>query len=250
MKTVGKIFLGIIFTFLLIIFVLLATIKFELLNKSFLFAAFEKHNTYAQLSPLIADYLQNTSNFSDEEKTAYAEFVKNIPPQDVKSLIENNLSQAIDFLNGQSQNIILSFSLPGVGFENASGIHWSLSQLPDKNLREKINSLDETGNILIIAGVVVLTILIGIIILYGRGILLTGGIFVVIVSLIGKLTFIIIGNDLMNKQELGQKMLGLLSSSLSPDITTSWLIVGGTLILLWFIFHISTKKHEKFLEQS
>lgn len=228
MRIIGKIILGFISILLFVILVLLATFKFEILNKAFLFTAFEKHNAYAQLPNLVADSLP----------AEYGEFINNIPPQSVKPLVEANLGQIVDYLNGQSKDVTLSFSLQGIGFENASGIRWSLSQIKDKNLQEGLRSLNEAGNIIIIAGTVILTILIGIIVLFGRGILLINGIFIVLAGLIGKLFSIAIGDALLKGPELQQKLLGLLFSSLSPDITTSWSIVGIILIFLWLIMRI------------
>lgn len=235
---------------LFVVLVLLITIRFKVLNKSFLFNAFEKHNVYAKLPSLIADSLQNTSNLSEEEKAGYAEFIKNIPPKNIKPLAENNLTQIIDFLNGQSKDVAISFTLPGVGFENASGINWKLSQMPDKNLQKKLMMLGETDNAIIIAGIAVLTVLAGLIILFGRKIMLIDGIFVVTVGLLSKFIFIIIGGELINGQELIQKMLGLLFASLSPGITNTWIAAGGIMILLWlsmFILDIcrKTQKREK-----
>lgn len=240
MRILGKVFIGIVSASLFVILILLATIKFELLDKSFLFGSFEKHNVYKQLPAALADSLQNDPNLSEEEGMAYAEFVKNISPQEIKRLIESNLTQVLDFLNGQSKDVVISFSLPGVGFENASGIRWSLTQLPDKNLQEKIKSLNGIGNTLIIVGVVILIVLAGLIFLSGRVILLSSGIFLTISSLIIKLILLIIGNELTNGQEPSQKILGLLSSSLFSDITTTWLIAGGTLILFWLASFIKS----------
>lgn len=228
MRIIGKIFLGFISILLFVALVLLATFKFEILNKTFLFTAFEKHNAYAQLPNLVADSLP----------AEYGEFINSIPPQSVKPLVETNLGQIVDYLNGQSKDVILSFSLQGIGFEGASGIRWSLSQMPDKNLQEGLRSLNEAGNAIIIVGAVILTILIGIIILYGRGVLLIDGIFIVLAGLIGKLFSIAVSDALLKGSELPQKLLGLLLSSLSPDITTSWLIAGIILIFLWLIMGI------------
>lgn len=248
MRIVGKILLGIISIIFFVIFILLATVKFEVLNKAFLFGAFEKHNVYVQLPSLVADSLQNTSNLSDEQKIGYGNFINNIPPKLIKPLVENNLGQIVDYLNGQSKDVTLSFSLNGIGFENASGLRWSLSQMPDKNLRDGLLSLNEAGNTIIILGAIILTILIAVVILYGKGILLVDGIFIIVISLIGKLFSMAIGDALLKSPELQQKLLGLLLSSLLPDITTSWLVIGGVLIVTWFILYFAPTKHEKLLE--
>ncbi len=249
MRNALKIFIGSISTSLLITLVLLATIRFELLNKSFLFQTFEKHNVYKQLPILLASSLPNDPNLPEEEKIAYAEFVKNISPQVIKPLIEDNLTQIIDFLNGKSSDIVISFSLQGIGFENLSGIRWSLSQIPDKDLREKIKMANGIGNALIIAGGIILAILTGLFFLYGRlttpkkllggkSILLSAGTYILIAGAISKFSAMTIGKELINGKEPSQKILGLLVSSLLPEVTNTWLIIGGVLILLWLALYI------------
>lgn len=228
MKSVLKFFFGSFSTSLFIALMLLITIKFELLNKSFLFGSFEKHNVYAQLPTLLADSLPKDQ----------AEFAKNISPQIVKSLIEDNLTQVIDFANGDSKDIIISFSLQGLGFENASGIRWSIAQIPDKDLQEKIKSLNGAGNTLTIAIGIILAILVGLFWLSGKTILLSGGVYIVATGLIGKFSLITIGKELINGQEISQKIMGLLSNSLFPDIINTWLIMGGVLILIWLAMKI------------
>lgn len=241
MKNAARIIIGAISTSLFVALILLITIRFELLNKSFLFGSFEKHNVYAQLPSLLANSIPNDPSFSEEEKLGYVEFIKNISPQVVKPLIEDNLTQVIDFLNGRSKDIVLSFSLQGIGFENASGLRWSLSQIPDKNLQEKIKMLNGIGNLFILAILIVLAILVGLFFLSGRRILFVSGTGIVIISLMSKLFLMMIGKELMNGREISQKILGLLSASLFSDITTTWLIMGGVLILLWLALHIRSK---------
>lgn len=250
MRTIGKILAGIISILLFIILLLLVTIKFELLNKSFIFGAFEKNNAYAQLPVLIAGSLSSDPNLSEGEKIGYAEFVKNIQPQDIKPLVENNLTQVLDFLNGQSKDVTIFFSLRGIGFENASGLSWSLSQLPDKNLQERIKALNGIDNILIAIAIIVLIVLTGLFFLLGKRILLIGGIFIIVASLISRLILIIKSQELMSSPELSQKLIGLLFSSLSPEITTAWFIIGGSLISIWIALSVGAMLHEKFLAKS
>lgn len=233
MKTALRVLIGSLSASLFVSFILLATIRFEILNKSFLFSVFEKHKVYEQLPKLLASSFPNDPNLSKEEGMDYADFVKNISPQVLKPLVENNFGQVIDFLNGESKDIIISISLSGVGFQDSSGIRWSLSELPDKNLQERIRALNGIGNTLIIATVVILVILIGIFFVYGKSILLSGGLYILALGTIGKLFIMVVGKELLNGKEPSQKLLGLLSTSLFPDITTTWLIVGGLLILLW-----------------
>lgn len=244
MKNVAKVFIGSISTSLLITLMLVISIKFELLNKSFLFENFEKHNVYAQLPLLLTGSLSDNQSLSEEERIAYAEFVKNISPQVIKPLIEDNLTQVIDYLNGESRDIVLSFSLQGIGFENASSIRWALSEMPDKNLQDRIKMVNGIGNTLIIAGGIMLIIFTGLFFLYGRlitpksllggkSILLSAGTYILIASAISKFSVMTITKELMNGKEPSQKILGLLITSLFSDIITTWLIIGGVLILLW-----------------
>jgi hypothetical protein len=245
MKNALKFLFGSLSTSLLIVLMLLVTIKLELLNKSFLFGSFEKHNVYAQLPPLLASSLPNDPILSREEKVGYAEFIKNISPQVIKPLIEDNLSQAIDYLNGQSKNIVLSFSLNGIGFQDVSSLRWSLAETTDKNLQERIEALNGIGNTLTIVISIISAILVGLFFLSGRTMLLSGGVYIAVTSLISKIFSATIDKELINGPGTSQKLLGLLSSSLFSDITTTWLLMGALLILLWIILRISAKITQK-----
>ncbi len=241
MKNVLKFLFGSLSTSLFILLMLLITIKLELLNKSFLFGSFEKHNVYAQLPSLLASSLPNDPSLSNEEKIGYTEFIKNVSPQVIKPLIEDNLTQAIDYLNGQSKNIVLSFSLNGIGFQDASGLRWSLSETTDKNLQERVKAFNGVGNTMIFAMGIILVALVGLFFLSGRTILFLGGTYIIATSLISKLSLMTVGKELMNGQEISQKILGLLSVSLLSDITTTWFFMGSMIILLWLALYIASK---------
>jgi hypothetical protein len=241
MKIILKIFIGLSSTFLFFILILLVTVRFELLNKSFLFENFEKHNVYAQLSTALIDSLSKNSSFSKKEKADYAEFIQNLSPQIIKPIIENNLVQILDFLNGKSRDIVISFSLQGIGFQDASGFRWSLAEASDKNLRENISILYGISSTLTIAIAIILAILVAHFVFFGKSIFLSGGIGTIIISLIGKYYLTIVGKELIDAPVFLQKLLGLMFSSLFFDIVTTWLVMGGLLILFWLGLHIKTK---------
>ncbi|MDZ4227869.1 MAG: hypothetical protein U1E54_01355 [Candidatus Levybacteria bacterium] len=256
MKNAIRIFIRYISTSLLITLVLLTIIRFELLSKPFVFEALEKHNVYEQLPSLLAESLPNNLSLSEKEKIIYTEFIGNISPQIIKPLIVDNLTQILDFLNGESKDIVISFSLQGIGFENASGIRWSIPQIPDKNLQEKIMALNGIGNTLIIAIPIVAGILIFLFFLYGRltipkqllggkEILLSSGIYITAISLISKYSLTMAGKELLAGQEPSQKLLGLLFASLFSDIATTLLTMGLVLILLWLTLFIGIKVTKK-----
>lgn len=246
MKIAARGFIGTLFALLVTVFILLITIRFEILNKSFLFGVFEKHNVYGQLPNLLVTSLPNDPNLTDEERLGYTEFAKNISPQVIKPLIEDNFGQVIDFLNGDSKDIVISFALNGVGFENVGSIRWSISQIPDKNTQEQIRSLNGIGNTLIIAWVTVFIVLVALFFLYGRlttpkswiggkTLLLSSGVSIFTMSVFTKIALIFIGKGLVEGKEPAQKLLALLSTSLFSEITITWLMIGGMLILLWLI---------------
>lgn len=245
MKSALKFFLGSLSTSLFIVLMLLIAIRLEVLNKSFLFGSFEKHNVYAQLPTLLASSIPNDPSFSGEEKIGYAEFIKNISPQVIKPLIEDNLTQVIDYLNGQSKNIVLSFSLNGIGFQDASGLRWSLAETTDKNLKGRIEAFNGAGKTMIFAMGIILVILVGLFFLSGRTMLLSGGIYIAATSLISKIFSTSIDKELTNNSGTSQKLLGLLSTSILSDITITWLLMGTLLILLWVILRISAKITQK-----
>ncbi|MDP2638512.1 MAG: hypothetical protein Q8P26_05635 [Candidatus Levybacteria bacterium] len=261
MNIIEKAFFGIIFIFFISILVIISTLKFEILNKSFLFGSFERHNIYSQLPNLLASSLPNDPNIPEDEKISYTDFAKNISPQIIKPLIEDNLKQIIDFANGQSKNIVISIAISGVGFRDTSGIYWSLSELPDKNLQKNIQSMNGLGNVLIFTFGITLLILTGLFFLYGkmftpkdplggRIMLLVSGIFIAAISVFIKIILMIIGKELLNGAEPSQKLLGLLATSLFPEMTTTWLVVGIVLILLWTGLYIKNKSSTFFLRNT
>jgi hypothetical protein len=241
MKIFAKIIIGLISTFLFLVLILFLTIKFELLNKSFLLNNFEKHNVYTQLPTLLTISISDNKTFSKKEKTEYGEFIKNVSPEIIKPIIQSNLIQVLDFLNGQSKDIIISFSLQGIGFQDASSFHWSLSETLNKDLREKVNILYGINNSLTIAIGIMLAILVAHFVFFGKSIFLSGGIGIIIISLIGKLYLATTGKELMRAPMFSQKLLGLMFSSLFSDIVTTWLVMGALLVLLWLGLHIKAK---------
>ncbi len=88
---------------------------------------------------------------------------------------------------------------------------------------------------------IILVALVGLFFLSGRTILFLGGTYIIATSLISKLSLMTVGKELMNGQEISQKILGLLSVSLLSDITTTWFFMGSMIILLWLALYIASK---------
>lgn len=246
MGNLGKIILGIAFSLLFSSFILLATFRFEILNKSFLFGTFQNHKVYEKLSNILINSLPNDPNLLKEEQLGYSQIINNISPADLKDVAEKSLSQIIDYVNGDSNDVVIGTNFNGVN------IQWSLSKAP-KEITEKIKIVNGLGKILFYALGVELILLIVLFFLYGKlttpkswtggkTLLLTVGINLTLISIISKFSMSVVGKELDKGAEPSQRLLGLLFSSLFPEITTIWLLVGIMSILVFLILKMSVEK--------
>lgn len=247
MKIIIKVAMGIISFTLFLILIFLISLRFQIFNKSFLLNNLEKHNFYQQLPTILSSSIENNTSYSSQEKKDFKEFVNNISPEVIKPLVVNNLVQIMDYFDGKSKDITISFALQGVGFQNASGIKWSLSQ--NKNFQLNFKFLNGVNNILTILIVVFSLILIMLLVFSAKIVLFSSGIGIFLTSLISKIFLSIVGNDLIKAPTFLQKILGTLSLSLFSDIITIWLVVGIVIFLLWLFLEIKSR-YEKNLAKT
>jgi len=256
MKIVGRILIGILFFLLFLVFVILTTAYFELLNASFVLSSFERNHAYEKVPVALANSLPNDPNLSEEERMGYADIAESIPPHVVKLAIETNLVPILDYVHGKSKDVIIvlpakELKLPGVGED----IRLSLVNTNSPETEKRAEIVYGIGNKILLAWAGVFLLLFGLLFLYGRllvpkkllggsAVLFVSGGVVLIVSLVGKFFFIQMARDLAKGPEPSQALLSILASSLLPDIATTWLLMGGVAFSLGFvlILNIHTKK--------
>jgi hypothetical protein len=230
-----KVFAGVLFSLLFIIFLLISTLRFEILNSSFVFSSFERGQVYQRLPKALAESLPNDPNLPEDEREDYSEIVSSIKPEGVKKVVEENLAQFIDFLNGKQKDINVSISSKDVAVLGGSDVKWSLSQHPEIQNSQGANMAYGVGNKLLLVWVLLLLILLGLIKLVGMRLLLVGGVVSILLGLFLKLFLIVINSAPMGKAEPSQALLGLMVISILPDTSISWVTLGLILVISWIV---------------
>lgn len=243
MRLLGKISIGIIFTLLFLFFNLLGTIRFELLNSTFLFGSFQRNNVYATLPQVLAQSLPNDPNVPKAERGDYANIAKSIKPDTVKKIIETNFLQVLNYINGESDDIKISVSPKEIGIPGGASITWSLSQMQSKESGSKLDIAKGIGNKILLSWSVVLSLLIGLFFLFGRltkpksllggkTLLVIEGVIIIVIGIAARLFSLVMEKSMPQTLEPSQALIKLLASSLFPDIAVTWVICGVLVIIL------------------
>lgn len=249
MKNFEKFIVGLIFSVIFLVFVITTTVNFQLLNSSYLFSVFERHQVYDNLPKTLADSLVNDPNLSAEEKLGLSIILRNIPPQVVQEVIEQNLTQAQNFIDGKSKDIVISIPTKSLGFASSDQT-WSLSKNGAPELEKQLQVLHGLKTKIIIFWILLLTALIVSFFAYlklaangkivgGKHILLLNGFVLAGISIVVKIFLTGIVQGSTGVKEPSQAILALLASSLFSEIVLSWffiaflmVIAGGVIIVL------------------
>lgn len=247
MKVVAQSVIVFFFVFFSIVLLLLTTIRFQILNSSFLFSNFQKHGVYQDMPQMLAESLSNDPNMEKADRASYADMAKGVKPEDIQKLIESNLTHVFDFIYGKSTDVTFMFPV-ALGTAQEQDINFSLSQNPE--MEKRLATFSGVGNSLTIVWVVLIFILGGLFALYGRVVgawwkarrlLAYSGFSILLLGVLAKIESITIGKELLKGKEPSQKILGLLVNSLLPDVTITWIIIGVALVIIWFILRMSKK---------
>lgn len=149
MKFLAKLLIQFLFEFIFFLSLLTSTFYFQLLQKTFLFQAFEEHHLYEELPIALSQSIPNDPNLSEEEKIAFTLILKEVSPELVKQVIEENLSQVLDFIHGKSSDLMFTIPLKELGIQTAEDIQWSLKEDAAPDLQEKIQILHGSSKILL-----------------------------------------------------------------------------------------------------
>lgn len=241
MKRLEKFFIGTLFSLLFSLFILLTTFYFQLFNASYLFNTFKEHGLYEKIPKALASSLPNDLNLSREERLAYGTIAANISPDFVEQIVETNLTEALDFIHGRSNDIIISFPTKELGL-GETNIKWSLSENSTPQLKEQLNLIHGIGTKILILWIIVFILLMSLFLLYGKvsnkiitggsRLLITSGTMLLLSSLISRFLLIQMAQNLSNGSEPSQKLLGLLASSLLIDIAFSWSVISIFVLVL------------------
>lgn len=174
MRTFKKVVSVFFFTLIFLLALIVGTLRFEVLNSSFVFSSFERNGVYEKLPSAFAKALPNDPNLSREEGAQFGQSMSAINPAAAKVVIEKNFSNVLDFLNGKAQDINISISPAELGIPEGATLSWSTNDASQE--RSGIFLIFYgIGNKLLIAFAVLLIILGFLYKLAGRAGLLTAG---------------------------------------------------------------------------
>ncbi len=140
MKTFAQILMVVLFVIVFAVFLISTTFKFGLLNYSFWTSSFSKHNVYQSLSESIKKYFTDQVNAEGGNKGDVSVLTDLITIENTKDFVDNNLSNFIDFLNGNAGELVvyvpISRAPQGLLPKNIASMN---NELTVKQLAEKFN---------------------------------------------------------------------------------------------------------------
>ncbi len=233
MRVFKKVLAGLLITPLLLFFLILTTITFQILNPSYLFPSLERNGAYEKILRLLAESLPNDPNIPKEEREAYAKIVGSIKTQTTKRIVEENLSQVLNFLHGKSNDIKILIPAQEIGILGTKDINWSLAKNPSVQAALKTNLFFGVWNKLLLAWLVILLVIAVLFLIGGKIIIFIEGVIVILFSVLAKIYLFILATTLPSHGEPSQRLLSFLASTLLAEITTVWLVIGVILIIIW-----------------
>lgn len=234
---------SVLFLILFIPFLVISTLRFEILNQKFLFWSLDRNNVYSQLPQKLAESLTNDPKLSISEKKVYADIIKNISTRDIKTIVETNLASILGFINGESDDLLISISASSLGIKGKN-INWSLKNDVSPGAILSIQKFSGIGSWLLVVIGVLFFILLFITLYAGKRTLLIGGIVSLFLGVVGKaFLLVVIANT--PAREPSQILLLVSSTSILSDIVLSWMVLGGLLIISWILLKIVKRKSNK-----
>lgn len=243
MRSFLRFIVGILLNSLLLLFLVVTTLKFQLLNESFLLNAFEKHDVYSKMSLVIAAISQEEGLSQPGMVGADpSSIAQSIPPETTRQLVENGVRGALAYINGESLTISLYDSggatqqFSPVGGGAGSGL--SVPQLA--GIGKHLFPL------WVVLGVLVIVLVVGHYFLAavgkrkGTGILLFfNGVYIVVIS-VGFWAYASgIGQAPTNTSEPSQLLLKIFAPVIASELIPLWIMyavilmsVGGVLYAL------------------
>jgi hypothetical protein len=249
MKILGQIFLVMFFIILFFVGLLSATLKFQLLNYNFWTTTFQKNNVYQNLATVSKSAFESQITVQGGSKNDITTLTDLITPENAKDVINNNLSNFLNFANGKAPqlNVYLPIDKISKNLIPVSIIGLK-SEMPLTDLLAKFNfqdsqnlplqSISRLGEyssyifagalILFVATIVSLILLVKMgkrFISLGISFLLTGGLTLFITAVIESLNTML-SLDLISKTSLARVVAGAILPSVITEITTVWHTLG------------------------
>ena len=267
MRTVGQIFLVILFVILFFVGLLSATLKFQLLNYNFWTEAFQKNAVYQNLAITSKSAFEFQIAVQGGNRNDITTLTDLITPENAKDVINNNLSNFLNFANGKVSQLNVYLPIDKI---SANLIPVSMtgfkSEMPLTDLLTKFNfqnsqnlplqTLSHLGEystyifagalILFVSTIIFLILLVKSgkrLISLGISFLLTGGLTILIAAIVNNLNAVF-SADLISKTSLTRVIVGAILPPVVMEITTMWHILGLILLFIGVIlFFIKKPKY-------
>lgn len=107
MKTVAQVLVGILFVIFFTIVLFASTVRFGLLDYNFWAASFDRHDVYRNLAGIVKNSVNDQVGKEGGKGSDVEVLTDLITPENTKDVVNNNLANFIDFLNGKAKEIIV-----------------------------------------------------------------------------------------------------------------------------------------------
>lgn len=234
MRKFQKIIIGFFFSLFFLIFVVLSSLNFFILNDKYLFYVFGKHNLYERVPKELAPAFINDPNLSREERLGYSLIIRNISPQTVEKIIKTNFTNVLSFVHGKNSDILIYFPAKELKL-GPQDINWSYSENTSPNTNGSVSNIKGIWIKLFFLWIVILLFLVGLFLLYGkvaldklagRRLLVINGTILYIFSSFLFVAPQILAQTFPDRLEPSQVIIKILFSTLIPEVAFTWIILG------------------------
>jgi hypothetical protein len=238
----------------------MTSIKFQLLNESFVLGSFRNHNVYEKIPGFLESALEEQSEDLDEEELeGYSGIAKQFTPVVAQEIVETNIKEILSFMTGKSDEIIVFFPARklGIQLDKDMGDRIPLTTIAPNFPKKHLEYMSNVGKWVTIGWVMAITLCAVLLLLHyqlGRKkktkataiLLMFSSLTIIIFGLIAHFFFIQITHDLAESKEPSQRIISILSSSSLPDMINTWMVISvvflssGICLLALFRFQKSS----------
>lgn len=236
MKFFLKILLSFLFIPIFLIFLILTSLKFQILNYEYLVSSFERNNIYKSVESFQQSVVleQEKKAMSAGRQGLKGELDIKITPEIAKEFLEKNLKSILGFLNGDSGEI--KIFIPEQG-------EIELTKLAPNFPKETLEKAKNIGNYALLGWVITTLLIIGVIFLHfqlgwkkdklSEIYFLVIGIILIILGFLLRFFLMHMARDLVapGNSEPSQVLIGMMAGSILPEIVNVWIFIAASLVL-------------------
>lgn len=247
MKGFLRFLVGFFFALLFSVFILLTSLKFQLLSYEFLTQTLEKDGLYTKISSVLDEEItKKQSQLGAEEEQVYRELAKRLNPQLAREIFETNIKEWLTFINGEKKELTLYFPLQKLGVSSETGLQNDripISQFLRGDAAKYIQMIHGIGKIVDGVWIGTLVVLIILILIHfslntkindiKTGMMLVSNSVTVLGSVLVSRLFL---DRMLVDPSTQSEALKLLTSSLITEITNLWMLVSLLFLLVGLLF--------------